>query len=138
MHPSFCNAVMDAFKYLHIRTQDLSFDTVIKLVFAQTAIGSPMRLLLANMYAYTLNEDADAELVDVLEFFPKSFLIDVVAAMVHMRKVDGEGWWTHFEGAAYHYVEAEEVVEVDVEVRVFNRYWRWTSTRSINSSRAEP
>lgn len=107
IHPSFCNAIMDSFTYQHIRTRKLSFDTVIPLVYDQTAGHSRMRTLLADMYAYTLGEDEDAELEDVLVWFPKTFLMDAVAAMVRVRKVDGEGWWTHLEGAAYHYAEEE-------------------------------
>jgi hypothetical protein len=107
--PVFCNAVMVLFISLHVSTQKVAFGALVPLVYGETMEDSPLRLLLADMYAYTL--DSDPGLKDVLWELQKVFLVDVVAAMVGMRKVKGmwEKWWRHLEREAYHWdTEVEE------------------------------
>jgi hypothetical protein len=67
----FCNAVVDAFVGMHIRTGTVQFPDCIKIVYEKMAAGSPMRRFFADIYAYNLADDTG--LTDVLEGFPKEF-----------------------------------------------------------------
>jgi hypothetical protein len=92
-----------------VSTQKVAFGALVPLVYGETMEDSPLRLLLTDMYAYTL--DSDPGLKDVLWELQKVFLVDVVAAMVGVRKVKGmwEKWSRDLEREAYHWdAEVEE------------------------------
>ncbi|KAF2827466.1 hypothetical protein CC86DRAFT_405592 [Ophiobolus disseminans] len=95
VHATFCNAVMDTFIDLHVKTQKTSFDDVVPLVWERTPEASPMRKLLVDVYAHNLEEDPG--LVDVLEALPKGFLVRAMMAMAGVKGKE-QGCWEYLEG----------------------------------------
>lgn len=114
--PIFCNAVMDAFIDLHIRTGRFDFKDCVKIVYEPGYIHTvvePMRRLFADMYAYNLADDPS--LMDVLQEFPKEFLVLVIAGVSEVRYKTEEDWWVHLEQEKHHKTIKEETKDKEAE-----------------------
>lgn len=98
-HREFCNAVMDEFVALHVRTQAVGLDHVVGLVYAHTGPGSPLRRLLAECYAWNL--EAEVGLGEALGELPKEFLVDVLVGVGRVRERRGEEWWGYVQGVGW-------------------------------------
>lgn len=107
MHKPFCDAVMDIFIDLHVSKRKTCFEDVIPLVYDHTWEKSPLRKVLADIYAWNLEDGAE----DGLGELPKEFLMDVLAAMVKVRKPHSEGWWGHLDWAYDRYYVDDDTKE---------------------------
>ena len=97
---SWLNAVIDSFIYVHVKAGYFGLSSIIRLVYRDTVLGSPMRKLLVDIHAYNLSEAVDpaAKYKDL----PNQFLLDVLVAMVKIRPAKQEDWVEHLQQDMYH------------------------------------
>jgi len=89
----FANVVMDKFIETHCSLKMFELDEAVVNVYARTKVGSPMRALLADMYAY--HKSKDAGVIEALKHLSKEFVDDVLARMSKWRHSSAGDWRNH-------------------------------------------
>jgi hypothetical protein len=89
----FANVVMDHFIDTHCSREKFQLDCIVGRIYRRTKVGSPMRALLADMYAH--HKAKDAGVMEALKHLPKEFVDDVLARMSKWRHSSAGEWRNH-------------------------------------------
>ncbi|KAJ4384654.1 hypothetical protein N0V86_000255 [Didymella sp. IMI 355093] len=100
----YMNDIMDAFITLQVRIRRLALCFVIELVYENIPEFSMMHLMLADVHAFILVDDAENFGFDLLEDMPKAFIVDVLESAVTLKPNEVNEWYYFLKdtGKTYH------------------------------------